>query len=295
MKKFLIWTLRAVLALLLFKGAGYLCNLATHTFSIAAIRPAFAASLEWRCAPPSLEEEKEILAALSQPYTYASKGGQVYVFFSQDGKYVLKFLKQRLYVVPKWLEIFPFSTLFSSYKEKKSFQKKEKRARDFSSYLLAATEIKEHTGVLYLQLNADEARHYPITLLDPLHICHKIDLFAFPFILQKRALRIYDQIEQAMQRGDVAYCYRLIDQIIALELELCKKGIRDRDSVVDSNDGIIDGRVVKIDVGRLLSDERVKSHSCAVQEIEGMLVPFRSWLKQKYPLLDTYLENKKYL
>src|SRR5579872_1197620 len=42
-----------------------------------------------------LSNDTEVLAALDQPYTYFGQGGQAYVFFSQDKKYVLKFFKQR--------------------------------------------------------------------------------------------------------------------------------------------------------------------------------------------------------
>ena len=46
--------------------------------------------------------------ALSQNYTYFGCGGQAYVFFSEDGKYALKFFKQRHFREPTHLNYIPF-------------------------------------------------------------------------------------------------------------------------------------------------------------------------------------------
>src|SRR3972149_3376059 len=95
------------------------CQKATDRFTIHAIRSHRPFHPEWEGAPLSTEESEEVDRALSQPFSYYGCGGQSFIFFSHDDKYVLKFFKERLYTYPKWLDYLPVPYLLNRYKSKK--------------------------------------------------------------------------------------------------------------------------------------------------------------------------------
>ena len=54
------------------------------------------------------EEHRELDGALAQQYHYLACGNQAFAFLSEDGRYVLKFFKQKLFEAP-FLEMGPIA------------------------------------------------------------------------------------------------------------------------------------------------------------------------------------------
>ncbi len=239
--------------------------------------------------PLTQAEESEIDQALSQKYTYLGCGGQAFVFFSEDGKYALKFFKQRHFRAPTYLNYIPFIDRYRSVK----FAKRKRRLHlEYSSYKLGFDELYKETALVYLHLNKTDQFKRAVTLIDRLSIEHHIDLDTTNFILQKRAQLVPDTINSQMNQGDLEGAHKTISAVVDLIVYRCKAGYGDKDPNIATNCGIYEGRAIKIDVGRFCHDERMKNPLFYKPELFHLTRPFRKWLAQHHPDLVQHLDNE---
>ncbi|MFA6502366.1 MAG: hypothetical protein WCT85_06225, partial [Parachlamydiales bacterium] len=99
-------------------------NLFTDGFRIDKIYPKFNEKIQ---AFP-LDEIDEVF---NQNYKYLSKGCQTYVFESEDGNYVIKFIRYHRYQLPLWLQVINYN---QSYKNKREFYKTKLLKDSLNSY-----------------------------------------------------------------------------------------------------------------------------------------------------------------
>ena len=278
-------------ATLLYLAASRFCDKQTDTFSIGAISSNRPVEPAWQTRPLSPEERSEMSAAFSQKYRYFGKGGQCYAFFSDDGKYVIKFFKQRVYKVPLWHHFIPIPYVFDRYKAKKRWKRQDKIQRDFFSYKVAFEDLQELTGVFFVHLNPTHDLNQTLTIVDLLNIEHQIDLDQFDFILQKRAEMIYPTISKLVEKKETARCQQIVDQVIHLIVTRCQKGYEDWDPNVRTNCGLLDDRVIKIDVGRFIANEEMQSKEKCCSELIRIITPFKEWLQEKDLALAQYCDE----
>ena len=262
------------------------------TFSIEAISSNRPFDPAWEVRPLSPRELTEIDLALSQPYRYFGKGGQCYAFFSEDGKYVLKFFKQRLYKAPSWHKWLAVPFLFDRYKEKKKLRREKKKIRDFFSYKTAFEDLQEISGVLYTHLNPTDHLKKSVTLIDLLQKEHHLDLNQFNFILQKRGEMVYPQILRLLENKQKEQAKKIIDQILDLVVLRCQKGYEDWDPQILTNCGLLETQAMKIDVGRFIYNESMKTPICLQQELDRIFKPFQAWLSEQDEELASYCDLK---
>jgi len=267
------------------------CEKRTDSFTIGAISSNRPFDPQWQTHPLSSEEKEEMDAALSQKFRYFGRGGQCYAFFSEDGKYVIKFFKQRVYTIPLWHHCIPIPYLFDRYKQKKRWKREDKLQRDFFSYKTAFDELQEMTGVLYVHLNRTTDLQRNVTLVDLLHIEHQIPLDKFDFILQKRADMIYPTITHLIETDQIDHAKQIIDQVITLIVSRCEKGYEDWDPNVRTNCGLLNDRVIKIDVGRFIRNDKMKTKEMCQSELVRITTPFKEWLNTKEPGLAAYCDE----
>lgn len=234
-------------------------------------------------------ESQEIDKALSQNYTYFGCGGQAYVFFSEDGKYALKFFKQRHFREPTHLNYIPF---IKRYRDLKFAKRKKKIAVEYGSYKLGFEELPELTALVYVHLNKTSHLHKNITFIDKFKMPHQIDLDKTDFILQRRAQLVHDTIDHHMAAGNLAAAQQTIDAVVDLILTRCKKGYYDKDPNIATNCGILEGKAIKIDVGRLTLDPKMAKPLYYKPELYHLVKPFQRRLAEKYPELAHYLDQK---
>lgn len=233
-------------------------------------------------------EKSEVKTALGQSYRYFGCGGQAYIFFSNDGQYVLKFFKQKHFRKPTYLNYIPFITHF----REKKFAKRDRRlAEDYLSYKIAYNEMFDESGLLYLHLNRTSHLQTLLTVVDRLNIAHTIDLDQVDFILQRRAAMIPQAIDQAMRDGNPEEAKRILSEVTHLIVSRCQKGLRDKDPNISTNCGLINGRAIKIDVGRFYHDDRMKDPLFMKAELYHITRAFKHWLLPRYPELADYFEQ----
>jgi hypothetical protein len=235
-------------------------------------------------------ESAELTEALSQPYSYFGRGGQAYAFFSEDGKYVIKLFKQRLFRPSLLLKLNPIGPM----RNKRIAKRIDKWRRDFFSYKVAYTELQDETGILYTHLNPTHYLKKDLSITDRLGIQHKIDLDKFDFIVQKRAERVYDRIDRLIHTGNIEGAKQAIAGVFKLIDTRAKKGFRDRDPNIRTNCGFVDNRAVKIDVGRFVRCEEMQDPEFRKQELKSITAPFETWIQHTHPsLLRDFKELKE--
>lgn len=235
-------------------------------------------------APPP--EWQEIC---SHSFHYLDKGHQSYVFASDDGKYVLKF-----YRFPSHLRPFPWANHpFSAFSKKRQEIKEynlQKLEESFTSFLLAFRELPSETGLLMLHLQPTSTLHKKIRLVDQLGASYSVNLDQVVFLLQKRAELIFPRLNELLQKQEQEKISAIISQIIQLIADRCKKGIVDRDAILEKNYGLLGMRAIEIDVGRFALDAKVKAR--AREEVEKITFPLKAWCQEKDKRLLQFYEEK---
>jgi hypothetical protein len=239
--------------------------------------------------PLTQEEQQEVERALDQNYTYFGCGGQAYVFFSADGKYALKFFKQRHFREPTYLNYIPF---IKKYRDLKYAKKKKKVQGEYGSYKLGFEQLPEETALVYIHLNKTSHLKKSITYVDTFKMEHKIDLDKTDFILQRRAELVHDKISQQMAAGDLTGAKHTISTLVDLIVIRCKKGYADKDPKIVTNCGILKDKAIKIDVGRFAIDPRMKKPLFYKPELLRLVRPLRSWLAKEHPSLTEHLDQE---
>jgi len=279
---------------LLFAGALLIGRFAlkqTDRWSVEAIRSHRSYNPEWEGRALSTEEAALVKEALSLKYRYYGRGGQAFIFFSENERYVLKFFKQKVFATPFYLDYLP--PLFQKYKEKKRWKKADKLKRDFASYTYAFNNLSDLTGVLYIHLNSTSHLQREIILKDKLGIEHRISLDHFDFIVQRKAEFVYDRIQGAMQAGQKKRAQEAITQIMELIIERCKRGFHDRDPNISTNCGFLEEKCMKIDVGRFVFNERMKDRSIYAKELLKITAPLREWIAAHHPFLLDHFDKER--
>lgn len=247
----------------------------THAFRPAKCSIDWPHVPEWEIPPLKDEKKQEILATLSEPFSYFSKGSQCYVFLSKNQKYVLKLFRYDHCRIPfaqnwirqakKWMKI----------RDKHFLPTNSKIVKNFTSCKLAYDHAQKQTGVVFVHLNPKKG--LPIlTLKDRLGRIHKIDPALYRFALQKKAEPFLKTLYDHKQ--DIAPYFR---SYLTLLEDLASLGLVNLDHKMKCNFGFLDGRVVLIDFGNFVySPERAKD------EIAHFQLQLVEWLKLRIPDLE---------
>jgi hypothetical protein len=283
-KKLLYHCCNAVLIALCFWGVSLFCNKKTRGFSIVGISANRPFHKEWQCRPLTLQENREFEKAVGQRYSFLNAGGQCFVFISEDRNYVIKFFSQSLY--------FPIPLIFDRYRDKKKAKKADKLARDFASYKNAFEEFSEEGGLVFVHLNASNHLKKIVKIVDKIGIEHKIDLDQVQFVVQRKAELVYDWVRFLMASGQEQKAQKAVEDLLHLIVTRCKKGYRDRDPQIEGNCGFINGKAMKIDVGRFVKDESMKEPEKYKNELLRISLPFIEWLEKTYPSLASHYKEE---
>lgn len=285
-------SIKVLLGLLVFVLPASFYKKATDGFTIASIRSSRPFSPSWQGHLLSEQEKRTLQEAIGQSYHYFGCGGQSFIFFSQDGKYVIKFFKQRVFREPTWFAWTPIPFVLDRYKEKKRMKRIDKLERDFGSYVFAFDELQEFTGVTYIHLNQTSDLHTELPIVDRLGITHMLDLDQFDFIIQKKAELVYDRVNESMAAGRESAAQETISQVLRFIVERCQRGFHDRDPNIRTNCGFIDGKAVKIDVGRFVKSTESRKPEFYHRELLRISAPFQEWILQKHPSLAGHFQNE---
>ena len=311
-KKASFFILKSVVAIGLFVGLQQLIELKTRGFCLQKIQANDLLFQErWEIPPLSSEQQREVDRLLSQPYTFIGAGSECFAFASADGKAVIKFFKldhARPVYFLRGIFFEDHSALTGSLSDhpltraalpspldtwlKRFLGIREFRIqRTFSSIHLAFNELKDETGLIYLHLNPTGHLSKTLTIYDACGIRHDIDLDTMRFFLQKRAVPLERHLTWLKSRRSDDMAKASIDSLLSLISERCHKGYADRD-IRNRNFGFIGIKAIEIDSGSFLKNPRMKEPWIYKQEIFYATLELKSWLKENYPEMVSYLEQK---
>lgn len=271
-------------ALLLIVAICRFCHHATDGFQLTKIQNNIFAVHEVYAH----DGEGEAKQLLSQPFTYLARGKQSFVFLSQDGKSVLKLLNNH-YQKRIWtLGMLP---QFAWQKQKLAYFQK-KMQMTCQSYQLVFDDLQKETGLLFLHLDKTSHLKQKVTIIDKLGIAHQVDLDTTGFILQKRATLAYPQFEAWIEKGDLLAAKQGIASLLTLLNTRLEKGLNDRDPLIRTNIGFINGKAYFLDLGPFSKNVQPKPAELAQAEIRKITHSLRAWLAEREPELALFFEEE---
>ncbi|MDN3507832.1 MAG: hypothetical protein P0S94_02800, partial [Simkaniaceae bacterium] len=225
--------------------------------------------LSYIYAPLSEGPEMQIERSITdQPYTYLASGSQSFVFISQDGNYILKFFRENRWK-PRYFG--------------KNASRLEGRAATYASVKEAFAHLRDESALIALHLTKTSELG-TVIIHDKNHIAHTIDLNTVAFAVQKRAMNLGEYLETASYEKGKA----VIDEVLALMKRRFAHGLRDKDPHPINNFGVIDERVVDIDIGGFARDPSKGETYFYFEELEITRKKLLPWIKRHTPLLESH-------
>lgn len=290
-KKMRFFLLMAAVVALVY-GAGRLYYQVTDGFVESNIAYDHPNDPRWQIAAPSAETKKIIDGALNQPYHYLGKGCQSYVFASEDGRYVIKFLKYQRFRPQQWIKLFSFIPSVENYRLGKIAKKKEKLEGVFTSWMIAYQDLQPETGVVYIHLNKNDEFENELVVQDKIGLTHSLNLNQTEFLLQRRAEMLCPTISSLMEKNDQKAAELILVKLLDMLVSENKRGFADNDHALMQNTGVLDGNPVHVDVGQFVRNSIVKDPKVYNQEIFTKTYRFRKWLEKNYPPLGEFLKQR---
>lgn len=272
--------IKVLLIAALLYGTQRFCHKQTDGFSVEKIIP------KHQPLGNDPEDLSQLESILSQPFYYLGRGGQCYVFESEDQKVVIKFFKQHHMNFLNWLDQLSLPKALEDFRNQ-ILLKHEHQSKDyfFNSCRLASEKFKERTGLIYLHTHQTTNLNRKFLIFDKQGVEHEIDLNGIDFVLQRKAELSHKHFRKLIRQKDLDAAKRSIDSILELIMERSKLGIRDRDPNFRTNIGFIDGKAVEIDIGSF--DERQRlDHKEETRK-------FKKWLARRSPELASYLKERE--
>lgn len=292
MKKFFKGLFYISVFLLIAYGSGRLYYAVTGGFTLENITSQFAYNENWDIPPLTDVEKHQVKHILSQNFTYLGKGCQSYVFASEDGQYVLKFVKYQRFRPQAWLDHFEFIPLVNRYRLAKIDKKTKKLEMLFSSWKVAYMHLKPETGLVYIHLNKTNDLKMPLKIYDKMGFEHVLNMDDMEFLLQKRAYMLCSVLSQFAQRGELGQAKELIDNLLTMILGEYQRGFADNDHALMQNTGAVGTTPFHIDVGQFVIKPEMAQPENYKQELFSKTFKFRKWLAKHHPDLGLYLEDK---
>jgi hypothetical protein len=274
---------------LFFPLAGLLIQLRTDGFSVDKILCPFTGDPLWNTASFSDEEQKRVEDILQQKFRYLDAGRQCFVFESEDGKYVLKFLNHERFFVSDWIKEIPLPHFLDAIRKERVERRHNRIDAFFRSFLIGFERLKAEAGLLYLQLNPSQSFFKTVTIVNPIGYEHTVDLSRVEFILQKKAEGLYSSLEQKSE--DPKSWQGTLDSYVGLMVARAKKGIVD-DDLNYGNIGVMEGKAILIDTGRLFLDPSLKRPERFAAELKKSSKYLKNKLSKEYPQMASYLDEE---
>ncbi len=283
--------LLATFPLLLMGGGLFFCCRSSG-FSIDKITSRLTYNAVWEIEAIT-ERQRELLVqkVFPQTYYYLAAGNQCYAFISEDRQYVLKFFKMQSLFPKGWLNSFPLSLLqHLGFKHETSNQLFSERI--FASYKDAYETLRDETGLLYIHLNKTREFKSRVNLIDSKGRKYRVDLDSMEFVVQKKATKIYDHLEELLDQSkyeDLRASIRSFLQLIALR---CEKGFVDHDLSIRNNFGFVDNTAIQFDCATLTRDSSMKFPMNFRKEVLEAAERLDIWARENFPEITLFIQEE---
>lgn len=242
-----------------------------------------------------LEKQADALPnrALNQSYSFLAKGGECYVFQSQDGNYILKLFKCHHFTSLNWADSIP---LFGESLKQKKHHFLEKRrflAHRFWKSCLLFYNLPKKEALLYLQITPCMKEKKVIVLYDKIGIKHELPLHLVPFALQKKVDLFLPLFRKDLKEKNWEKARNKIEKAIGAYGDLILSGVYNCDPEMKRNLGWLEDKAIFFDLGSL---EDLKLNPAILADIRGYLrkstLRLQKVLTQEAPSLLPYYEEQ---
>ena len=153
--------------------------------------------------------------------------------------------------------------------------------------------MRDQTGLVYAHLTTSSNIPESLTLIDKLNISHALNPNQIGFLVQKRATLVFPALKEYVYRRDLEGAKKTISSLVNLFFWKWQHAIADNDPLIRTNYGVIDGKVIQIDVGPL-SKESASPVPIEQQrqEILHITASLKYWLTENSPELIPYLDQE---
>ncbi len=281
----------SVFPILLMVSGLYFCSRSTG-FNLDKISSSLDYNENWEVGPLSkVQREHLIQQVFPQTYRYLASGSQCYSFISEDGQYILKFFKMQSFVSKGWFENFPFS-LFSLFGFKQQTNNPLFSERIFASYKDAYLNLQRETGLIYLHLNKTCEFKMDLFLIDKEGREHTIDLDTIEFVVQKKAIKIYDHLENLIHSHQLDELRSSIRSFLQLIAKRCEMGFADQTLNIRNNYGFIGNEAIQFDCAMLARDSSMKYPLNVRQEVLEVAERLNEWARMKFPDAILFIQDE---
>lgn len=247
-------------------GAFHFLHKVNGGFSPNQISPTAWENPHWQLSF-STDQQQKIDSLLQQKFTYLGKGGQSFVFVSEDGHFVLKFFKKKSSQEGILAQPFALESSWLAYKK-----------------------LQKETGLVYLHLNKTEGLP-PVTVFNKVGSKYILDVNELQFYIQNYATPLREQIILLTKQNDNTSLKKLFSAVLQLILFRSQQGVEDRDFGVINNFGVSPEGVIITDIGRFANNEGMKNPEAYTKDLEIRASRFRKWLAKNYPELLPLFEE----
>ncbi len=255
----------------------------TDGFSVSGISAPWTYDARWEVGSLSEAKRADLRDILSQKFYYLAKGTQSYVLASEDGRYVIKFFKQKHLRFPRWMETASSFPLVGDSLKRKRQRRSSKRDKIFAGCKLAYETMQKDSGVAYVHLNPSDWLDRELTIVDKLGLEHTIDPNAIAFYIQRRGESVHVAFQRFSQEEDFDGAKAALRDLFSYLEERSERGILDRDPNYINNLGFIDAKAGTLDVGNLTMDPMIKNRVEYSRRMIDHTAGFRGWLESQLP------------
>lgn len=214
---------------------------------------------------------------LNKNFFYLGRGRQFFVFQSQCGNYVLKFINFNNISYPKIFKYIPFF--------KNSLNRRDQRWDLTFNSLKLALNLQEETKIKCIHLGRSTQS---ICIFDKFNRKFILDLDKTGFIIQRKADPFFPTLQKAYEKEGIDGVIKRIDAFLKVINDRISKNIADDDLNIANNMGFVGEEAVIIDIGRLYLDPNLIRKKELLRSSKNL----RVWLLNNYPNVVGYLDEK---
>jgi len=239
------------------------------------------------------KNDVDLTSILNQKYKFLNKGRQSFAFASDDQKYVIKFFRFHQFDTPVFYKILQFA-----FAKKKEGEKKISYLETMNSCKLVFEKLKEETAVVYLHLNKTKNLNYRLKIIDKLKRSYLVDLDNSGFVIQKKAKSFKKEILNS--RNNRAY-EGLINSFFNNLSSIYNKNIKNDDRHLMQNLGVVDNKIVEMDIGRFKEIKDFQKEEAFKKEVFHYTKYLSRWIDKNIPeakeffndQLEEFIKSKK--
>ncbi len=242
---------------------------------------------------PTPEQIAVASEILEQPFRYMGRGRQCFVFESEDGNYILKFIKCQRVNVSTLYETFPLPKFLDKKRKAKIKERRDRLKQLLTSYSLAFDPLTSQTGVLFCSIQPMAPLQKQVTLIDKLGMKHSLDMAQAPFVLQQKGTKVMPLLKELLAKGDKKQLKVRLNQLVDLFVERSKTAVINPDNSLfrHCNIGFTKTRAIYLDVGTFVRRPKASRRKYLKEEL-NQLRPVLDWLKKHDENLADYFEKR---